>query len=403
VGEVNKKILIRKKIKYIGKIQNIVYTEQLILMIEETIQPKITIKDYYKDTNILVTGHTGFKGSWLSIWLDKMGANVIGLSLKPHTKPSLFEISNLENKVHNHFIDIKNLSELRRIFNEYRIDVIFHLAAQTIVRDSYLFPRKTYETNVMGLVNLFEAAREHNSIKAIINVTSDKCYDNKEWVWGYRENDPMGGYDPYSSSKGCAELITSAYRNSFFKNKGILVASVRAGNVIGGGDWAKDRIIPDCIRSIIENKSIIIRNPTAVRPWQHVLEALSGYIILGTKLIEKNIFFASGWNFGPKQEDILTVEELVEKAIKIFGEGSIVISKDKKNKLHEANFLKLDIGKALFYLNWKPILSLNEAIEDTIQWYKDFYRKNKDPYKLCIKQIESYEEKFNTRNKFYQF
>lgn len=332
---------------------------------------------FYKNKKVLITGHTGFKGSWLCFWLKLMGADVIGYSLKPPTNPSLFEALKLKNKIKHNEADIRDLKELKNIISEYKPELIFHLAAVSLVRFSYDNPLVTYETNVMGTLNLFEAARGSKSVKVIINITSDKCYENKEWIYSYRENDPMGGYDPYSSSKGCSELITNAYRNSFFNNSDnkISLSSVRAGNIIGGGDWAEDRLIPDCIKSLVKNKEIIIRNPEAVRPWQIVFEPICGYLLLASYMGQNKNNFKSGWNFGPKNDRIITVKEVAESVIKNWGNGKIKVKRDINR--HEANLLRLDIGKSEYYLGWRPVYNVETALEKTVSWYKIYYNKNK--------------------------
>ncbi|MCF8396351.1 MAG: CDP-glucose 4,6-dehydratase [Melioribacteraceae bacterium] len=324
----------------------------------------------YKNKVCLVTGHTGFKGSWLSYWLTKMGAKVIGYSLHPSTKPNHYE---LLKKVGTSVIgDIRDISSLKEVFNQYNPEIIFHLAAQAIVRYSYENPIETYSTNVLGIMNVFEAARHCNSVKAIVNVTSDKCYENKEWIWGYRENDPMGGHDPYSSSKGCSELLTTSYQKSFFNNGKVLLASARAGNVIGGGDWASDRLIPDIVRAVKKNEAVVIRNPYATRPWQHVLEPLSGYLTLGWRLLESKKEFAEGWNFGPRMESNLTVENVVKEAKKYWAKINYSVNTNESN-LHEANLLMLDCSKANKLLKWKPVWGVHETFEKTISWYKSYY------------------------------
>jgi CDP-glucose 4,6-dehydratase len=275
-------------------------------------------KQFWKNKRVFLTGHTGFKGSWLSIWLDSLGANVHGYSLKPPTDPSLFNLCSIDRFTNSTIGDIRNRDLLKATLQKAQPEIVFHLAAQPLVRESFKNPVETYETNVMGTVNLLDAVRACPSVKAVVIVTTDKCYENREWHWGYRENDPMGGYDPYSSSKGCAELVTAAYRQSFFNpkdfdNHHIAVASARAGNVIGGGDWALDRLVPDCLKAILDGRKIIVRNPHAIRPWQHVLEPLRGYLLLAQKLFENGPQFAEAWNFGPDDRDCRPVIDVVSK------------------------------------------------------------------------------------------
>jgi CDP-glucose 4,6-dehydratase len=329
----------------------------------------------YKNKTVLVTGHTGFKGSWLVFWLNQMGANVIGYSLPAPTNPSHFQLLNLD--MVSIIGDIRDLDRLNQTFQEHRPDIVFHLAAQPLVRLSYENPIETYETNVIGTLKVFEACRAHN-VKAIVNITSDKAYENKEWVWGYRENDPMGGYDPYSSSKGCADLLANSYRNSYFnpneykKSHNTLLASCRAGNVIGGGDWAKDRLMTDIMLSVSQGKKVAIRNPKATRPWQHVLEPLSGYLAIGQKLLEERVEFGDAWNFGPSDEGSITVEEVVQNVKKHWNKIDYEISKDP-NQPHEANLLKLDCSKAHIKLKWKDVWDSETTFEKTVKWYRDFY------------------------------
>jgi CDP-glucose 4,6-dehydratase len=346
----------------------------------------------YKGKKVLVTGHTGFKGSWLSIWLNELGAEVIGYALDPYTDKDNFVLSKLSDKIVDIRGDIRDRQKLEEVFQEYKPEIVFHLAAQPLVRLSYDIPVETYEVNVMGTINIMECIRKTKETKIGIMITTDKCYENKEQIWGYRENEPMGGYDPYSSSKGAAEIAINSWRRSFFNPKdyekhGKAIASVRAGNVIGGGDWARDRIIPDCIRALEEEKNIEIRSPKSIRPWEHVLEPLSGYLLLGQKLYENPIKYADGWNFGPNLDSIVTVWEIAEKVIKNYGDGEL---KDISNPsdLHEAKLLALDISKARFELGWKPTLNINETIELTIDWYKRY--KNEDVYDLCVEQIEEF-------------
>jgi len=354
----------------------------------------------YKGKKVLVTGHTGFKGSWLCVWLKELGAEVIGYSLEPPSIPSNFEACDLKSKIGHIHGDIRNLEHLKAIFNKHNPEVVFHLAAQPLVRLSYKEPKLTFDTNVGGTVNVLEAVRLTPSVCAFINVTSDKCYENREWVWGYREEDPMGGHDPYSASKGCAELVFASYRRSFFTDRfsgerKIGIASVRAGNAIGGGDWGVDRIIPDCIRSLTKSESIGIRSPNAIRPWQYVLEPLSGYLWLGALLLKDPDKYSSAWNFGPQTEATRTVQEVVETIIKLWGNGSWTnLSTIEPNPVLEATVLKLCCDKAHGYLNWETCLSLEEALGLTVQWYKDYYQENPPPdmYAACVAQIREYIE-----------
>lgn len=347
----------------------------------------------YKGKTVLVTGHTGFKGSWLCLWLEKLGSNVVGYSLEAPSKPNHFSLLNL--KMDSVIGDIRDRNNLQKIFEKYKPDVVFHLAAQSLVRYSYDEPVETYETNVMGTLNVFEASRKTNSVKAIVNVTSDKCYENKEWIWGYRENDPMGGFDPYSSSKGCSELLTSSYRNSFFpiseygKKHNCLLASARAGNVIGGGDWSKDRLVPDIVKSYSKDEIVIIRNPDATRPWQHVLDPLSGYLILGKELLLGNTICASSWNFGPDHLSIKTVKDFLLEVKKNWLDFEFKID-ETSSKPHEAQLLKLDSSKANNVLNWTPRWNFEESLKFTTEWYKLY---NEIENVISNKQLEIYVEK----------
>ena len=332
----------------------------------------------YKNKTVLITGHTGFKGSWLAYWLQQMGANVIGYSLDAPTHPNHFELLNLD--MVSIIGDIRDLEKLNATFATYKPDIVFHLAAQALVRFSYVDPIETYETNVMGTLKVFEACRKHQ-VKAIVNITSDKAYENKEWLWGYRESDPMGGYDPYSSSKGCADLLASSYRNSYFnlhgyqKSHHTLLASCRAGNVVGGGDWAQDRLMSDIMISISHGDKVTIRNPKAIRPWQHVLEPLSGYLRVGQKLLEEKVEFGEAWNFGPSDEDSISVEEVVLHVKQYWDKIDYEI-KQVPNQLHEANLLKLDCSKAHTLLKWKNVWDSKRTFERTVLWYKSFYEEN---------------------------
>jgi len=325
----------------------------------------------YKGKKVLITGDTGFKGSWLAIWLTQLGANVYGYALPPLSDLDNFVTTQLNKQIHHLDGDVRDRKKLTNYFNEVQPDIAFHLAAQPLVLLSYKEPVSTFETNLMGVVNFFEAVRATPSVKVAINITSDKCYDNKEWVWGYRENDPMGGKDPYSASKGCAELITSSYQHSFFKDEGTcLIASGRAGNVIGGGDWALDRIVPDYFKAYQKNEKLLLRNPFATRPWQHVLEPLSGYLNLAAKIYIDGKVYTGGWNFGPEDTTNYSVKELIDQILKIDSRGGYHIPQNT-NKPHEANLLKLDISKAVNILNWRPALTFNDTVEFTVKGYQD--------------------------------
>lgn len=348
---------------------------------------------FWKGKRVLLTGHTGFKGSWLSLWLQSMGAQVVGYALNPPTDPSLFEAAEVAKGMTSIIGDIRDLEHLRRVFAEHQPEIVIHMAAQPLVRYSYIEPVETYSTNVMGTVNLLESVRSTKSVKAVVNVTTDKCYENREWAWGYRENEAMGGYDPYSSSKGCAELVTAAYRNSYFhpekyKEHEVAIASGRAGNVIGGGDWADDRLIPDIMRAISAGKPVNIRNPHAIRPWQHVLEPLAGYLVLAQKLYEEGAAYAEGWNFGPNDEDAKPVQWIVEILTQSWGEGASWIV-DEGEHPHEANYLKLDCSKAKSRLDWHPRWNLEEALEAIVEWQRS-YLDGKAIKSVTQEQIQRY-------------
>ena len=352
---------------------------------------------FWKGKSVLLTGHTGFKGSWLSLWLNSLGANLIGYSLPPPTKPSLFEIANVKDRMISIEANILDFEKLKEIIKKYKPEIVIHMAAQSLVHSSYTSPRETYETNVMGTVNVFEVIRQLGGVKVILNVTSDKCYENKEQEKGYKEEEAMGGYDPYSSSKGCAELVTSAYRNSFFNPQdfskhGIALASARAGNVIGGGDWAAHRLIPDIVRTIFNPVPLKIRNPSAIRPWQHVLEPLSSYMLLIEKLWEEGPKYAEAWNFGPNGSDIRSVSWIVENFIKLWGE-EIKFEIDSKAKPHETQCLKLDCSKAKKKLGWQPQMNIETALKKTANWYKELKDK-KDMNKFTLSQIKEYSGSF---------
>jgi CDP-glucose 4,6-dehydratase len=351
--------------------------------------------NFFRDKRVLVTGHTGFKGSWLSIWLHELGAKVIGVSLDPQTKRDNYVLSGIGQKIEADLrADIRDLDKLKAIFKEYQPEIVFHLAAQPLVRLSYEQPVETYQTNVMGTVNVMEAIRATDSVRVAVMITTDKCYENKEQLTGYKETDPFGGYDPYSSSKGACEIAIQSWRRSFFnpadfgKKHQVSIASVRAGNVIGGGDWAKDRIIPDCIRSLEAGKPIEIRNPKTIRPWQHVLEPLSGYMLLAKKMWEYPTEYCEGWNFGPEPDSVLTVWDVASSIIRIFGYGEL---KDvsNQNALHEAKLLMLDITKVKTRLGWKPRLNAIQCAGLTADWYAN-YRKCCSVYNMCLDEIEEY-------------
>lgn len=348
-------------------------------------------KSFWKNKKVFITGHTGFKGAWLSIWLQDCGAKLAGYSLPPNTKPNLFEEASVADGMRSVIGDIRDLEVLTKSIKDFSPDVVIHMAAQPLVRLSYRDPIDTYSTNVMGTVNLFEAIRQTSSVKAVVNVTTDKCYQNKEWVWGYRENEVMGGLDPYSNSKACSELVTAAYRSSFFNITGSAkVASGRAGNVIGGGDWAEDRLIPDILRSFKNKEPIKVRNPSATRPWQHVLEPLSGYLMLAEKLYTDGDKYAEGWNFGPEDSDVKTVRSVVEYLINKLGEKKDFFH-DTSEQPHEAKLLKLDISKAKNLLEWYPKWNLIDALDSIIEWQKEWI-DGEDARKLTLKQIHKFEQ-----------
>lgn len=345
----------------------------------------------YKNKVVLVTGHTGFKGSWLSIWLNMMGAKVVGYSLDPYSDRGNFNACHLSEKLFADIRgDVRDYDKLNNVFQTYKPEIVFHLAAQALVRTAYENPKDTYDINLMGSLNILEVSRHHDFVKQIIMITSDKCYENIEQIWGYKETDRMGGYDPYSASKGCAELMISSYRNSYFNPKdyhihGKAIANVRAGNVIGGGDWSDNRLIPDCIRSIESNQNIEVRNPIATRPWEHVLEPLSGYLRVGEKLIEDPINYSTSFNFGPDISANKTVLEVVNRLVEYYGKGKVVNASDP-NAVHENTLLNLDVTKAYVMLGWRAEWGLQEALEKTVDWYKTSLN-NDDMYELCVKQI----------------
>ena len=350
--------------------------------------------EFWIGKRVLITGHTGFKGSWLSLWLQSMGAKVVGYALTPPTNPSLFEVADVGRSMTSIIGDIRDLPHQQKVFTKHQPEIVIHMAAQSLVRYSYLEPVETYATNVMGTVNLLEAVRNTKSVKAVVNVTSDKCYENRGWIYGYRENEAMGGYDPYSNSKGCAELVTAAYRNSYFplekyQQHGVAISSGRAGNVIGGGDWAEDRLIPDIMRAIESGQSVSIRNPRSIRPWQHVLEPLSGYLLLAQKLYEEGPSFAEGWNFGPNDDDTKSVKWILDHLTMTWGEGASW-KLDGDNHPHEAHYLKLDSSKAKSRLQWQPKWSLAKAIDQICVWHKA-HLAGSDVREICLDQIKQYQ------------
>lgn len=346
-------------------------------------------RDFWCGKRVLLTGHTGFKGGWLSLWLQSMGAELKGLALEPPTNPSLFVLAKVAQGMDSEIGDIRNYDVVYRVVSSFKPEIVIHMAAQPLVRYSYQNPVETYATNVMGTVHLLEAVRQVGSARVFVNVTTDKCYENKEWVWGYREDEPMGGYDPYSSSKGCSELITSAYRRSYFSKTGTALASARAGNVIGGGDWAEDRLVPDILRAFEKNQPVVIRNPHSTRPWQHVLEPLSGYLALAEKLWHEPSIYAGGWNFGPVDEDAQPVQWIVERLCSAWGLGARW-EVDGENHPHEASYLKLDISKARHEMGWSPTWALNVALNQIVEWHKG-YLAGDDLRSLTESQIQNFQ------------
>ncbi len=344
---------------------------------------------FWQGKRVLLTGHTGFKGSWLSLWLQSMGAVVRGVSLTPPTTPALFNVAKVAQGMDHQVADIRDFEVIKPLVTSFKPEIIIHMAAQPLVRLSYQQPIETYDTNVMGTLHVLEAARYADSVRAIVNVTTDKCYDNKEWLWGYREDEPMGGHDPYSSSKGCVELLSSAYRQSFLKDAGIAMATARAGNVIGGGDWALDRLVPDILKALEQEQTVQIRNPYAIRPWQHVLEPLSGYLVLAERLFEHGQQDAEGWNFGPRDEDAQPVQWIVELLCQAWGDGATWAIQHGGHP-HEANFLKLDISKARQRLQWEPRWSLQTALSHITDWHQSWLA-GQDMQGICLQQINSYQ------------
>jgi len=352
-------------------------------------------KEFWDGKRVFLTGHSGFKGSWLSIWLSHLGASVYGYALLPPTSPSLFNVAKVDNLVKTKIGDIRDYELLYKSMVNFKPDILIHMAAQPLVRYSYNNPIETYETNVIGTAKVLQVARSCKNLKAIINITTDKCYENLGFDKSYKETDPMGGYDPYSSSKGCAELVASAYRSSFFDDLGIGIASVRAGNVIGGGDWAEDRLIPDILRSFQMTKPVKIRNPKATRPWQHVLEPLSGYLVLAQKLYYNNKEYSDGWNFGPKEQDVKPVGWILDNMLEYFPGSSWGLDKD--SNLHEAGFLKLDISKAEYKLGWRPLWKLSDTLNKIVLWH-NAWKNDEDMQAICLAEIEEYMKDMNNQS-----
>jgi len=356
---------------------------------------------FFKNRRIIITGHTGFKGAWLALWLSELGAKVVGYALQPPTTPSLFRAIGLDRKLISIIGDIRDRKALHAVLKRHQPEVVFHLAAQSLVRRSYASPVETYEANLMGTVNILEACRGIAPLRTIVVVTSDKCYENKGLIQGHREEDPLGGHDPYSSSKACAELIVDAYRRSFFAGKKrqrhcIGLATARAGNVIGGGDWAEDRLVPDCMRAFSKNKAVIIRYPDAVRPWQYVLEPLYGYLSLARHLFFRGVEFSGAWNFGPNKSNAKPVQYLLEKIAGLWG-SSAIWKIEKCGRLHEAHHLWLNCSKAKTKLGWRPLWRLPTALKNTVYWYQSFYAK-KDVERLCLTQIENFSREIKKGN-----
>jgi len=350
-----------------------------------------------------LTGHTGFKGGWCALWLNLLKAEVLGYSLEPPTDPSFYEAVRLSDYVQTIIGDVRDYDFLLDTLKRFRPEIVFHFAAQALVRSSYADPKETFETNIMGTVNLLEAIRQVPEVRAVVIVTSDKCYENKEWVYGYREHDEMGGADPYSASKGCAELLVSAYRRSFFRPGGdgdihrTAIASVRAGNVMGGGDWAADRLVPDCVRAFSKDEQVTLRNPKAYRPWQFILDPLYGYLILGALLYKGEVEFAEGWNLGPDIEKGYSVLDVVKLVARFWGSGSYQITPDASSP--EAGLLQLDTSKAWYRLGWRPIYSTKETLEKTIAWYKLFYDDSSaDMTEFSVRMIREYMKRLSLKD-----
>lgn len=351
--------------------------------------------DFWRGKRVLITGHTGFKGSWLSLWLQRMGAELCGFALAPPTQPALFDVARVGDGMRSEIGDIRDFETVAAVVSSFQPQIVLHLAAQPLVRYSYDAPIETYATNVMGTIHLLEAVRRAGSVKAVVNVTSDKCYENREWLWGYREDEAMGGYDPYSNSKGCSELVTAAYRQSFMAKEGIATGSGRAGNVIGGGDWALDRLIPDILRAHERGETIVVRSPKSIRPWQHVLEPLSGYLLLAERLFADGEAFAEGWNLGPNDEDAMPVAWIVERMVGMLDHapGWRI---DAPPTQHEANYLKLDASKARARLDWQPRWPLAAALQKIVDWHRAQLAGD-DMHDVTLRQIADYETSFELR------
>ena len=344
---------------------------------------------FWKGKRVLLTGHTGFKGSWLALWLQSMGVELIGYALAPPTQPNLFEVARVGTEMTSIVADVRDLVTLQSVFGEYKPEIVFHLAAQPLVRQSYQNPVETFSTNIMGTVHVLEAVRNCSSVKAVVNVTSDKCYANKEWIWGYREDEALGGCDPYSNSKGCSEMVSNSYRDSFFRAMGMALATARAGNVIGGGDWAVDRLVPDILRAFEREEQVIIRNPHAIRPWQHVLEPLAGYLTLAEFLYKGGQQYAEAWNFGPLDDDARPVHWIAEKLAASWGHEPKWLL-DRNNHSHEASVLKLDISKAKSRLAWQPRWTLLKALDCIVVWHQKWLAKE-DMKAVTLDQIFQYQ------------
>ncbi len=363
--------------------------------------------NFWQDKRVLLTGHTGFKGSWLALWLQSLGARVVGYALEPPTYPNLFEVARVAEQMTSEIGDICEFHRLKQVVTSFRPEIVIHLAGQSLVRESYQNPVATYAVNVMGTVNILETVRQTEGVRAVINITSDKCYENREWVWGYREIDPLGGYDPYSSSKACAELVTAAYRNSFFNpnsylKHGVAVATARSGNVIGGGDWATDRLVPDCLRAFEKGKPVNLRSPNAVRPWQHVLEPVSGYLLLAEKLLSPEGFrYACAWNFAPDSQGHVTVSEIVGIIANLWGANASIEIDSAREQPHEAGLLRLDTTRARIELNWRPCWTVQQAVQATVDWHRAWLA-GQDMRQYSLRQIASYQETQSFLSKNFQ-